>query len=133
LEVWKFRAFFLFKIRLVQEELLTSPAGMHAGMRLIHAAVAVPMAITVALIAPVVLMAASPAHADDSGYRRCVGNLTELPLNEPDPRSLQLAGEIEQDLHSGVSPAAEARKVARMGFDPRAANVVVHCVAQENP
>jgi hypothetical protein len=68
---------------------------------------------------PVVLMGAWSAHADISGYRRCVGNIREVPLGEPDPLSLQLSGLIEQDLNSGVSPAAEAQKVALMGFDPR--------------
>ena len=89
---------------------MASTAGMHANMRFVHAPAAVGMAIAVPFIAPVVLMGASSAHADDSGYRRCVGNITQLPLGEPDPRSLQLARQIEQDLNSGVSRAAEAQK-----------------------
>jgi hypothetical protein len=102
-------------------------------MRFIYLAAAVGMAIAVLLIAPVVLTGAASAHADLSGYRRCVGNIKELPLKEPDPQSLQLARLIEQDLNSGVSPAAEAQKVGQMGFDGRAANAVVQCAAQERP
>ncbi len=100
-------------------------------MRFVHAA-AVGTALAVPLSVPVVLMG-PPAHADISGYRRCVGNITELPISEPDPKSLQLARQIEQDLNSGVSPAAEAQKVTQMGFDPHAANAVVQCAMQERP
>ena len=86
----------------------------------------------VLLITPVI--GASPAHADISGYRRCIGaNTKELPIRESDPLSLQLAGQIEQELKSGVSPAAEAQRVAQTGFDPHAANVVVQCVMQNYP
>jgi hypothetical protein len=106
---------------------------MSASMRLTHAAAVIALAIAVPFSAPVVLMAAPSAHADLSGYRRCVGNITELPLQEPDPKSLQLARLIEQDLNSGVSPGAEAQKVVQMGFDARAADAVVQCVVQESP
>ncbi len=101
-------------------------------MRIFYVAAAVGMAIAVLLIAPAVLMGAS-AHADTYGYDRCVGNITEIPLEEHDPQNLQLVGVIEQDLNSGVSPAAEAQKVAQMGFDPRVANGIVQCVTQEHP
>jgi hypothetical protein len=107
--------------------------GMSASMRCTHFAAAVGMAVAVLVITPVVLMGASSAHADISGYRRCVGNISELPLGEPDPQSLQLARLIEQDLNTGVSSAAEAQKVAQMGFDAHAANAVVQCVMQEKP
>jgi hypothetical protein len=46
---------------------------------------------------------------------------------------MQLIGVIEQDLNSGVSPAAEAHKVAQTGFDARLANRIVECVIQEHP
>ncbi|BBZ39372.1 hypothetical protein [Mycobacterium conspicuum] len=86
----------------------------------------------VLLIAPVI--GASPAHADISGYRRCVaGNAQQLPLRAPDPLSMQLVGEIEQALKSGVSPDAEAQRVAQTGFDQHAANAVVQCVIQNYP
>ncbi len=101
-------------------------------MRIIYVAAAVGMATAVLLIGPAVLMGAS-AHADTYGYDRCVGNITEIPLWEHDPRNLQLVGVIEQDLNSGFSPAAEAQKVAQMGFDPRVANGIVRCVTQEHP
>jgi hypothetical protein len=102
-------------------------------MRFIRAAAAVGMAVAVPFSAAAVLIGAPPAHADISGYRRCVGNISELPISEPDPNSLQLARLIEQDLNSGASPAAEGQKVAQMGFDPRAADTVVQCVLRENP
>ena len=80
LPVWKCADFRVFSIR---KELLASAAGMHATMRFIHAVVAV--AIAVPLIAPVVLMDAPSAHADDDGYFRCVANIRNLPLAAPDP------------------------------------------------
>jgi hypothetical protein len=90
------------------------------------------MAGAVLLIAPV--LGASPANADMSGYTRCVGgNAQELPLQEPDPYNLQLVGQIEQELKSGVSPAAETQRVAKSGFDQHAANAVVQCVIQNYP
>jgi hypothetical protein len=102
-------------------------------MRSTYLAAAAGMLIAVLLFAPVVLMGASSAHADLSGYGRCVGNIREVPLSEPDPQSVQLARLIEMDLKSGVSPAAEAQKVAQTGFDARVAGGVVQCVMQENP
>jgi hypothetical protein len=102
-------------------------------MRFTYVAAAVGMAIAVLFITPAVLMGASSAHADISGYGRCVGNIQGIPLREPDPQNLQLVGVIEQDLNSGVSPAAEAQKVAQMGFDPRVADGIVRCVMQEHP
>ena len=102
-------------------------------MRFIDVAAGVGMGIAALFTAPVVLMGASSAHADLSGYRRCVGNITEVPLSEPDPQSVQLAHLIEMDLKSGASPAAEAHKVAQTGFDTRVADGIVRCVIQENP
>lgn len=105
--------------------------GIHLTVRFIYVAVATGIAIAALFIAPAVLMSAS-AHADFSGYRRCVGKMTE-PLSEPDPQSLQLVGTIEQDLDSGVTPAAEAQKVTQMGFDAHLANGIVQCVIEEHP
>jgi hypothetical protein len=100
-------------------------------MRFIYLAVTAGLAVAVLLIAPAVLTGAS-AHADYSGYRRCVGKITE-PIGEPDPQNLQLVGEIEQDLDSGVSPAAEAQRVAQKGFNPQLAKGIVQCVIEERP
>jgi hypothetical protein len=100
-------------------------------VRFIHAAAAIGIAIAVVFIASAMLMA-TPAHADFSGYRRCVGKMTE-PVAERDPQNLQLVGEIEQDLDSGVSPAAETQKVAQKGFDPSFAKGIVQCVIEERP
>ncbi len=101
-------------------------------MRITSFTATLGMAGAVLLIAPV--LGASPAQADISGYRRCIGASTAgLPLREPDPLSLQLAGQIKQELNSGVSPAAEAQRVAQTGFDQHAANAVVQCVIQNYP
>jgi len=100
-------------------------------MRFTNVAAAVGMAVLV--IGPILLFKAPPAHADLSGYRRCVANITELPVTEPDPQNMNRVGLIEQDLKSGVSPGAEARKVAGMGFDQRSADAIVQCVIEENP
>ncbi|BBZ74611.1 hypothetical protein [Mycobacterium paraseoulense] len=81
----------------------------------------------------VAMLVAAPARADLSGYGNCVGSITEVPLWEHDYQNQQLIGVIEQDLNSGVSPAAEAQKVSHMGFDPRLANRIVECVIQERP
>lgn len=101
-------------------------------MRSTYVAAAAGMVGAVLLIAPGVIGAPS-AHADLSGYRRCVGNIKEIPLTEPDPQSLQLARLIEMDLKSGASPAAETQKVAQTGFDAHVADGVVQCVMQNNP
>jgi hypothetical protein len=101
-------------------------------MRIIYVAAAVGMAIAVQFIAPAVLTGAS-AHADVSGYNSCVGGIPEIPLQAHDPQNLQLVGEIEQDLNSGVPPTAEAQKVAQKGFDLRVANGIVQCVIEEHP
>jgi hypothetical protein len=102
-------------------------------MRLIHGTAAVGTAVAVQFIAPIVLMVAAPAHADYTGYRNCVGNIEELPLQAPDPKSMQLAGLIQQDLNSGVPPAVEAQKVARRGFNAADSNTIVQCVIEEHP
>lgn len=99
-------------------------------MRLTSAA-ASGIAIAVVFSAPATLTIAS-AHADFSGYRRCVGKMTESVAGH-DPQNLQLVGVIEQDLDSGVSPAAEAQRVSGMGFDPPFAKGIVQCVIEEHP
>ncbi|WP_156670018.1 hypothetical protein [Mycobacterium sp. E3305] len=91
----------------------------------------VPVAAAVGVT--VAIMAAAPARADLSGYGNCVGSITQIPLSEHDYQNQQLLGVIEQDLNSGVSPAAEAQRVSHMGFDPRLANRIVECVVQERP
>jgi hypothetical protein len=62
-----------------------------------------------------------------------VANITQLPLTQPDPQNMYRVGLIEQDLKSGATPAAEAQKVAGMGFDQRAADAIVQCVIEEKP
>jgi hypothetical protein len=98
-------------------------------MRFTHVTAAAGAAVAALLL----LLVAPSAHADLSGYRRCVANITQLPLSEPDPQNMNRVGEIKQDLKSGATPAAEAQKVAAMGFDQRTADAIVQCVIEENP
>ncbi|GAA4290881.1 hypothetical protein GCM10023161_36320 [Mycobacterium paraffinicum] len=99
--------------------------GTQVNVRFFPVAAAVGIAIAT--------LVAAPARADLSGYGNCVGSIKEVPLWERDSQNQQLIGVIEQDLNSGVSPAAEAQKVSHMGFDPRLANRIVECVIQEHP
>lgn len=101
-------------------------------MRFTSVAAASGMALAALLVAPGVLRVPS-AHADVSGYYRCVGSVKEISLSSPNPANLQLVGTVEMDLKSGVSPAAESQKLAQAGFDPRLADAVVKCVMEENP
>jgi len=102
-------------------------------MRFIYViCVAVGTAVAALFVVPVVLTGA-PAHADYSGYSLCVGKIAEIPMQAHDPYNLQLVGEIEQDLNSGVRPAEETQKVTQKGFDTRVASGIVQCVVQEHP
>jgi hypothetical protein len=112
---------------------LRHPPRYYAGMRFTYVAAAVGMAIAVPFMAPAPLAGVPSAHADFSGYSRCVGNVQQVPLSEPDAQSMQLARQVEMDLKTGVSPGAEARKLGQMGFDPHFADVIVQCVQQEQP
>jgi hypothetical protein len=111
--------------------LLRFGLGYSSFVRVINVTAVSTIAIAVSLITPTVLTDAA-AHADLSGYRRCVGKITE-PVSEPDPQNLQLVGVIKQDLNSGVAPEAEAQKVTQMGFDAQLANGIVQCVIEEHP
>ncbi|OBG27345.1 hypothetical protein A5672_05335 [Mycobacterium alsense] len=100
-------------------------------MRFSCVAAAAGLANAVLFLAPVVI--APSAHADLSGYRRCVGSVKNVPISSHDPTNAQLVGTVQMDLKSGVSPSAEAQNLARSGFDQRLANAIVQCVIEENP
>lgn len=102
-------------------------------MRITYVRAALGMAIAALSAAPAVLIAAPSAHADLSGYRRCVGTVKNVPLSSHDPTNAQLVGQVQMDLKSGVSPSAEAQKLAQQGFDPGMAGAIVQCVIEENP
>jgi hypothetical protein len=102
-------------------------------MRFTSVAVAFGMAAAIPFMATALLTGLPSAHADFSGYSRCVGNVQQVPISEPDPQSMQLVRQVQMDLKTGVSPAAEAQKLGQMGFDPHFADVIVHCVQQEQP
>jgi membrane-associated phospholipid phosphatase len=106
------------------------------SMRSIYVAAAVGMAIAVLLIAPVVLMGASSAHADTgiSGYVRCLGGDAKPPPPGVDaefwfPSIHVIAG----DLDSGVPPAQVALRLVDMGVKPNDAVTRVQCFLANEP
>lgn len=102
-------------------------------MRITYVPAALGMAVAALFTAPGVLMVAPPAHADLSGYRRCVGTVKNVPLSSHDPTNAQLVGQVQMDLKSGVSPSAETQKLSQQGFDQGIAGAIVQCVIEENP
>jgi hypothetical protein len=102
------------------------------SMRIIYIAAAVGMAIAVLLIAPVVLMGASSAHADPKGYLRCIGSDAEPPLGPAREWSGSVRV-IETRLNSGESPAQAAQVLTAMGVKPNDAVTQVQCVVANWP
>ena len=103
-------------------------------MRFIYVAAAVGMAIAVLLIAPVVLMGPSSAHADTgvNGYLRCVGSDAVAPLGPAREWSGSVRV-IETRLNSGESPARAAQVLTGMGVNPNDAATQVQCVLANWP
>ena len=101
-------------------------------MRFIYVAAAVGMAIAVLLIAPVVLMGASSAHADTKGYLRCIGSDAEPPLGPAREWSGSVRV-IETDLDSGDSPAQVVQILVGMGVKPNDAVTRVQCFMANEP
>src|SRR5258708_39844688 len=102
----------------------------------ISVAAAVGMAVAVLLVAPVVLMEASSAHADTgiNGYVRCLGGDAKPPppgVSAEDwfPSILVIA----TDLNSGVSPAQVALRLVDMGVKPNDAVTRVQCFMANQP
>ena len=98
--------------------------GTYVSMRIIYLAAAVGMAIAVLLIAPVVLMGASSAHADTNGYVSCTGS------NGGTPDSVRV---IKTELNSAYSPAQAAQILTAMGVNPNDAAAQVQCVLANWP
>jgi hypothetical protein len=99
-------------------------------------AAAVGMAIAVLLIAPVVLIGASSAHADTgiNGYVRCLGGDAKPPppgVNAEDwfPSVHVMA----TDLDSGDSPAQVIQILIGMGVNPNDAATRVQCFMANQP
>jgi hypothetical protein len=104
------------------------------SMRFIYAAVS--MAIAVLLIAPLVLMGASSAHADTgvNGYAHCLGGDAKPPppgVSAEDwfPSIHVIAG----DLDSGVPSAQVALRLVEMGVKPDDAVTRVQCFLANQP
>ena len=99
-------------------------------------AAAVGMAIAVLLIAPVVLMGASSAHADTgiSGYVQCLGGDAKPPPPGVSAEdwfpSIRV---IAFDLNSGVDPAQVALRLVDMGVKPNDAVTRVQCYIANEP
>jgi hypothetical protein len=94
------------------------------------------MAVPVLLIAPVVLMGASSAHADTGidGYVHCLGGDAKPPppgVSAEDwfPSIRVIAG----DLDSGLSPAQVALRLVDMGVKPNDAATRVQCFIANEP
>ena len=99
-------------------------------------AAAVGMAIAVLLIAPVVLMGASSAHADTgiNGYVQCLGGDAKPPPPGVSAEdwfpSIRV---IAFDLNSGVDPAQVALRLVDMGVNPNDAVTRVQCFMANQP
>ena len=99
-------------------------------------AAAVGMAIAVLLIAPVVLMGASSAHADTgiNGYVQCLGGDAKPPPPGVSAEdwfpSIRV---IAFDLNSGVDPAQVALRLVDMGVKPNDAVTRVQCYIANEP
>ena len=106
------------------------------GMRFIYVVAAVGTAIAVLLVAPVVLIGASSAHADTgvNGYARCLGGDAKPPppgVNAEDwfPSVHVMA----TDLDSGDSPAQVVQILVGMGVKPNDAVTRVQCFMANEP
>jgi hypothetical protein len=96
-----------------------------ASMRLICVAAAVFMA-------PVVLMGASPAHADTHSYLRCIKSDAELPPGA-EAKDLPYVAFIETEINSAKSRADVVSELVVMGVKPDVAVLQVNCVMANWP
>ncbi|OBA78046.1 hypothetical protein A9W99_25275 [Mycobacterium sp. 1164966.3] len=94
-------------------------------MRLIYVAAAVFMA-------SVVLIGASPAHADTHSYLRCINSDAELPPGA-EAKNLPFVSFIEIEINSGKSRADVAQELVSMGVKPDVAALHVNCVMANWP
>nr|WP_297737011.1 hypothetical protein [Mycobacterium sp.] len=104
--------------------------------RSIYVAAVVGMAIAVLLIAPVVLMGASSAHADTgvNGYARCLGGDAKPPPPGVSAEDwFPSVHVIATDLDSAVPPAQVAQRLVEMGVNPNDAVTRVQCFLANQP
>jgi hypothetical protein len=104
--------------------------------RSIYVAAVVGMAIAVPLIAPVVLMGASSAHADTGvdGYARCIGGGAKPPPPGVSAEDwFPSVHVIATDLDSAVPPAQVVQRLVVMGVNPNDAVTRVQCFVANQP
>lgn len=106
-------------------------------MRSVSAAGAVGMAVAVLLVAPTVLMEASPAARADTGingYVQCLGGDAKPP---PPGVSADVwfpsVHVIQTDFDSGVPPAQIVQILIGMGVNPDDAALRVRCFVANQP
>ena len=105
-------------------------------MRFIYVAAAVGTAIAVLLVAPVVLIGASSAHADTgvNGYARCLGGDAKPPPPGVSAEdwfpSIRV---IATDFNSGVPSDQIALRLVDMGVKPNDAVTQVRCFMANEP
>jgi hypothetical protein len=99
------------------------------GVHFTHVATTVGVAVVAQFIAPVVLMGASPAHADTgiNDYAHCV-SAAGLPPRQRAEDWLPTAQMIEMILNSGESSAQAAQMLVGSGVKPHDAAVEVACL-----
>src|SRR5258708_1139135 len=105
-------------------------------MRSISVAAAVGMAVAVLLIAPVVLMEASSAHADPgiNCYLQCLeGNTKPPPTGVNAEDWFPSVHVMATDFDSGVPPAQIAQILVGMGVKPDDAATRVRCFVAYEP
>jgi hypothetical protein len=104
--------------------------------RSISVAAPVGMAVAVLLIAPVVLMEASSAHADTgiNGYVQCLGGDAKPPPPGVSAENwFPSVHVMATDLDSGVPPAQVAQILVGMGVKPDDAVTRVRCFVANQP
>ena len=104
--------------------------------RSIYVAAAVGMAIAVPLIASVVLMGASSAHADTgvNGYARCLGGDAKPPPPGVSAEDwFPSVHVIATDLDSAVPSAQVVQRLVTMGVNPNDAVTQVQCFVANQP
>jgi hypothetical protein len=106
------------------------------GKRFIYVAAAVGTAIAVLLVAPVVLIGASSAHADTgvNGYARCLGGDAKPPPPGVSAEDWFPSVHVMMtDLDSGDSPAQVVQILVGMGVKPNDAVTQVRCFMANEP
>lgn len=104
--------------------------------RLISVAAPVGLAAAVLLIAPVVLMEPSSAHADTgiNGYVQCLGGDTKPPPPGVSAENwFPSVHVIQADFDAGVPPAQIAQILVGMGVKPDDAVNRVRCFVANQP